>query len=123
MSQQFFVDFKGTPIEAMKNDPKLHHALQQHAIRVTRVVEKVIGRLDHLDMAIPHLIKLGYAHRLYGVPSEYLRVMGTVFILAIKPYLENHRQWNEEIQDAWQELFSHITRVMVHAHINYSPTT
>ena len=68
-------------------------------------------------------MKLGGAHRLYGVPSEYLGVMGTVFIHAVKPYLEKHNQWNEDIEEAWRELFSHITRVMVHAHINYQPVT
>ena len=51
-SQQFFLDFKGTPIEDLKKDPKLNYAMQQHAIRVTRIVEKVIGRLDHLEMVL-----------------------------------------------------------------------
>ena len=49
-SQQFFLDFQGTPIEALKNDPKLNYAMQQHAIRVTRIVEKIVARLDHLEM-------------------------------------------------------------------------
>ena len=49
-SQQFFVDFKGTPLEGLTNDPKLSYALQEHAIRVSRTVEKVIGRLDNLKM-------------------------------------------------------------------------
>ena len=49
MSQQFFLDFNGTPIEAIKNDVQKTHILQQHGIRVMRVVEKVIGRIDDLE--------------------------------------------------------------------------
>ena len=49
MSQQFFIDFRGTPIEALRNDARLSNALQEHAVRVLRVVEKVIGRLQDLE--------------------------------------------------------------------------
>ena len=56
MSQQFFMEFRGTPIEALKNDAKLANALQEHAIRVLRVVEKVIGRLENLEKVLNMLI-------------------------------------------------------------------
>ncbi len=49
MSQQFFTEFRGTPVEALKNDAKLASVLQDHAIRVIRVVEKVIGRIEDLE--------------------------------------------------------------------------
>ena len=49
MSQQFFLEFRGTPPEALKNDVKLNRALQEHGVRVLRVVEKVIGRIDDLE--------------------------------------------------------------------------
>ena len=49
MSRQFFRDFRGTSVEAIKSDVKLSQALQEHAVRVLRVVEKVIGRIDNLE--------------------------------------------------------------------------
>ena len=52
MSQQFFIDFRGTPIEALRNDARLSNALQEHAVRVLRVVEKVIGRLQDLEKVL-----------------------------------------------------------------------
>ena len=64
-------------------------------------------------------MKLGQFHHHVGVPSDYLGVMGSIFVHAVKPYLENHNQWNEKIEDAWMELFSHIARVMRHGHIHY----
>ena len=47
--------------------------------------------------------------------------MGSIFVHAVKPYLEDTSQWNEETEDAWMELFGHITRVMIHGHIHYFP--
>lgn len=52
MSQQFFVDFRGTPVEALRDDKQLSIKLQEHAIRVLRVVEKVIGRLEDLEKVL-----------------------------------------------------------------------
>ena len=48
-SQEFFSDFRGTPLETLKDNPKLSTILQEHAIRVLRVVEKVIGRIEDLE--------------------------------------------------------------------------
>lgn len=75
----------------------------------------------HIFQSKPYLLKLGQMHRHIGVPSDYLGVMGSIFVHAVKPYLEKHKQWNEESEDAWRELFGHITRVMTHAHIHYHP--
>ena len=56
MSQQFFLEFRGTPPEALKNDVKLNRALQEHGVRVLRVVEKVIGRIDDLEKVIMYRV-------------------------------------------------------------------
>ena len=66
-----------------------------------------------------YLLKLGEFHRHAGVPSDYLGVMGAIFVHAVKPYLEKHDQWNEEVEDSWMELFAHITRVMSHGHMYF----
>lgn len=47
-SQEFFIQFRGSPIEDIKNDAKMLSALKEHAVRVFQIVEKVIGRLDDL---------------------------------------------------------------------------
>lgn len=45
-SQEFFLHFRGTPVESLRSDLKLSLELQEHAVRVMQVVEKVIGRLE-----------------------------------------------------------------------------
>ena len=57
MSQQFFLEFRGTPTEALRNDVRLNTVLQEHGVRVMRVVEKVIGRLEDLEKVLCLLIK------------------------------------------------------------------
>jgi hypothetical protein len=43
-SQEFFTRFRDTPVDALRSDLRLSAALQEHAVRVIRVVEKVVGR-------------------------------------------------------------------------------
>ena len=69
-----------------------------------------------------YLLKLGRFHRHAGIPSDYLGVMASIFVHAVRPYLQKHEQWNEDTEDAWRELFGHITRVMTHGHIHYVPS-
>ena len=57
MSQQFFLEFRGTPTEALRNDVRLNTVLQEHGVRVMRVVEKVIGRLEDLEKVLCLSIK------------------------------------------------------------------
>ena len=45
-SQEFFSHFRDTPVAALREDLKLSKALEEHAVRVMQVVEKVIGRLE-----------------------------------------------------------------------------
>ena len=45
-SQDFFTAFKGTPIEEIQSNVILSQTLQEHAVRVFQLVEKVIGRME-----------------------------------------------------------------------------
>jgi hypothetical protein len=45
--------------------------------------------------------------------------MGTIFLHAVRPYLEKENMWNETVEDAWMELFGHIARVMTYGHTYY----
>ena len=62
------------------------------------------------------LLKLGRYHRTVGIPSDYFGVMGPMFSHSIKPSLEKRGMWDDDMEDAWLSLFSHMTRVMTHGH-------
>ena len=43
--------FRDAPVEELRADVRLSSALQEHALRVMQVVEKVVGRLDSQEKA------------------------------------------------------------------------
>ncbi|TRY68236.1 hypothetical protein TCAL_04160 [Tigriopus californicus] len=122
-SQEFFFHFRDTPVEALKEDVRLSRALQEHAVRVMQVVEKVIARLENADKSNQYLLNLGKFHRHAGIPNDYFGVMGTIFCHSVRPYLEDQNAWNENVEDVWMELFGHIARVMTHGHKYYHIAT
>jgi hypothetical protein len=40
-----------------------------------------------------YLLNLGRFHHHSGVPNTYFGVMGTIFLHAVRPYLEKHHIW------------------------------
>ena len=50
-SQEFFVQFRGSPIQDIRDNVKMSKVLKEHAVRVFQLVEKVIGRLECLHKA------------------------------------------------------------------------
>ena len=46
---KFVCRFRDAPVEALRADVRLYSALQEHALRVMQVVEKVIARLDNQE--------------------------------------------------------------------------
>ena len=62
------------------------------------------------------LLRLGRYHRTVGIPSDYFGVMGPMFVHSIQPSLQEKGVWDEDMEDAWLSLFSHMTRVMTHGH-------
>ena len=62
------------------------------------------------------MLRLGKFHRTVGIPCDYFDVMGPIFLHAIKPSLEQKGMWDEDTEEAWLYLFSHITRTMTHGH-------
>ena len=51
--------FRDAPIEELRADVRLYSALQEHALRVMQVVEKVVGRLDSQEKASNSTTGLG----------------------------------------------------------------
>jgi len=46
-----------------------------------------------ISQVTPYLLNLGKFHRLAGIPSDYLGVMGSMFLHAVRPHLEAHGRW------------------------------
>ncbi|CAB4067707.1 unnamed protein product [Lepeophtheirus salmonis] len=119
-TQDYFPTFRNVPLEELSNNTNMVQLLHEHSIKVMQVIEKTISRIESLDKATPYLLKLGMFHKHAGIPYDYFGVLGTFFIEAAKPRIQDSRIWSEELEDAWMELFSHIVRVMTHGHKYHS---
>ena len=65
-------------MEALRDDVRLSNALQEHAVRVLRVIEKVIVRLEDLE-------KVSFLRSKYVVGSIHSTI---TYILAFSNFLE-----------------------------------
>ncbi|KAK7575734.1 hypothetical protein V9T40_012020 [Parthenolecanium corni] len=73
-------------------------------------VQKAVARLHEPDKLDALLRDLGKKHYGYGAKQNYVDLIGPQFIQAIQPSLE--KQWNSELDEAWNKLFRYIAHVM-----------
>lgn len=70
--------------EDIKQNPKY----STHARAMVDMIDCAIALLGpDLDPLVDHLIELGHRHLKYGVPSEYLPVMGQAVLFALQSIL------------------------------------
>ena len=72
-----------------------------HALRVMAVVEKAMHRLDDEVRAGQILIAYGHRHYSMGVTLNMLTMMGSSFVIAIQPCLEEAGEWSSIVEEAW----------------------
>ncbi|XP_014677944.1 PREDICTED: uncharacterized protein LOC106817732 [Priapulus caudatus] len=82
--------------------------LRGHALRVMGMVDKVTTRLNEPEKIEQLLRTLGTKHVGYGAKIQYIDLLGSQFILAVKPILEDHGSWDASVENIWKKLFSII---------------
>ncbi|XP_059087578.1 globin-like [Tigriopus californicus] len=96
-----FKSFTDMSTEDLRENEIFHN----HANRVMKVIEKVVDRIDTPETYIKYLTMLGQKHVMYDAEPQYLNQMGFMFLAAIQPILEKENAWNDEVRDAWEQLF------------------
>lgn len=104
-SKMFFPTIKDSPLE----DLTLNEALQNHGLRLMKVIENVIADIDNPRQVDIYLAQLGQMHQTMGLEKKYLDVMGPIFCQSIRSVLQEEGEWSMDIRHAWLHLF----RVMV----------
>ncbi|XP_076451525.1 uncharacterized protein LOC143287423 [Babylonia areolata] len=100
--QEVFMPFVGLA----KTDEQHSKTLRQHALRVMATVEKCIHRLDEPERMRTVLEALGGRHIGYNAKIEYVDVLGSQFVKAVK---DNSATWSDDIENAWLSLVRIIT--------------
>ncbi|XP_027028663.2 x globin [Tachysurus fulvidraco] len=84
--------------------------LRAHGLRVMSFIEKSVARLDQLERLDSLAIELGRSHYRYSAPPKYYGYVGSEFICAVQPILQD--KWTPELEKAWRTLFQYVTRLM-----------
>lgn len=96
------------PFQQLSKEDMEHSAiLRSHALRVMGTVEKCIGRIKTPEKLENLMHELGERHTHYNARYDFVDLVGSQFVLAIKPHFDN--QWTPEIEDAWVQLFKVMT--------------
>ncbi|XP_070207717.1 globin-1-like [Littorina saxatilis] len=100
--EDFFMPFTGLA----KTDEQYSSTLRQHALRVMATVEKCIHRLDEPERMRNILEQLGSRHINYNAKIDYVDLLGSQFVMAVK---ENSPQWGDDLETSWLSLVKTIT--------------
>ncbi|KAE8587602.1 hypothetical protein XENTR_v10022033 [Xenopus tropicalis] len=84
--------------------------LRAHGLRVLSFVEKSVARIADCARLEELALELGRSHYRYNAPPRYYQYVGTEFISAVRPMLQD--KWTAEVEEAWKGLFAYICTVM-----------
>ncbi|OCT68750.1 myoglobin [Xenopus laevis] len=84
--------------------------LRAHGLRVLSFVEKSVARIADSARLEELAMDLGRSHYRYNAPPRYYQYVGTEFISAVRPMLQD--KWTLEVEEAWKGLFTYICTVM-----------
>lgn len=100
--EDYFLPFTGLS----RTDEQYSATLRSHALRVMATVEKCIHRLDEPDRMRNVLESLGSRHAAYKAKVEYVDLLGSQFVKAVKDHTPD---WTSELEDAWLSLVRIMT--------------
>lgn len=80
--------------------------------RLVSALAHVVDRLEEPDELLPFLAQLGRDHRKYGIAPEHYPAVGKSLITAVRAHARTEL-WTEEVERAWQECITLITRTMI----------
>ncbi|WP_159467380.1 globin domain-containing protein [Dyadobacter sp. 3J3] len=84
---------------------------EEQSKKLVTMLSYVISKLNALDEIMPQIQGLAQRHSKYGVNAEHYQVVGQALIQMLEYKLE--KQWNEEIKDAWLEVYTILSSAMI----------
>jgi hemoglobin-like flavoprotein len=81
--------------------------------KLTGALSTIVSVLDHPEVLIPELSRLGRRHQGYGVTDRNYEVLGDALLGTLRVMLGSG--WTPELQEAWAEAYTLIASVMKRA--------
>ncbi|XP_048752325.2 neuroglobin-like isoform X2 [Ostrea edulis] len=113
--QDAFLPFQ----QLAKEDMEHSSILRSHALRVMGTVDKCLTRIRTPEKLQNLMHELGERHMNYNARYDFIDLVGSQFVHAIKPHLEDC--WSKELEEAWLQLFKvmsyHMKKGMTDANV------
>jgi len=88
-------------------DPSLRELfkgdLAQQGRNLVKMLDSLVGSLDHVDKVLPMLLELGARHRQYGVRAEDFEMFGQALLWTLQRVLG--MELSPEAEEAWQAVY------------------
>ncbi|WP_395094968.1 globin domain-containing protein [Armatimonas sp.] len=94
--------------------PLFSNKLSLQEAKFTQMLESLLTSLDRLDHLVPVLWESGRSHKHYGAEDAHYPVVGEALLWALEQKLGSECL-TDEVQLAWQELYSLISLIMQEA--------
>jgi nitric oxide dioxygenase len=83
------------------------------ARELVALITFVVHKLTSIEEITDDVKSLGLRHRTYNVKPEYYTDVGAALLWTLQQVLGE--QWNEEIKNAWQAVYDHLSSIMITA--------
>lgn len=84
---------------------------EEQSKKLVIMLSYVISKLNVLDKIMPQIQGLAQRHTKYGVNTDHYQVVGQALIQMLEYKLEKY--WNEEIKEAWLEVYTILSGAMI----------
>lgn len=90
--------------------PMFKPDLTSQGNKLMKMLGTVVGGLNNMDSLTPVMESLGQRHVGYGVKDEYYDTVGEALLWTLEQGLGP--DFNDEVKDAWREIYTTLSSVM-----------
>lgn len=87
--------------------------------KLMQMLGTAINGLTNLDAIIPAVQDLGRRHNDYNVKPEHYDIVGAALLYTLEKGLGD--DWNDELKEAWTEVYGTVAKVMIDAQAEAAP--
>ena len=87
--------------------------LPEQSRKLLRMLGYIISKLDKLEEIMAEVTNLAKRHTAYGVKESHYTAVGTSLLWTLEAGLGQH--WNEELKNAWIEVYTTLSSAMITA--------
>lgn len=87
--------------------------LPEQSKKLLTMLSYIIAKLDKLEDILEEVARLARRHTQYGVKDEHYMAVGSALLWTLQKGLGEH--WNNELADAWTEVYTTLADAMMAA--------